>query len=1246
SIAVDANYLPPSDYNDIITFTNTTTAYSEIRVVRLQVIPIPPEIEVIDSVDLPDDQNMPFGDIVVGQSYTEQIMIMNMSPDNDLIVSEISAPQALYRVFFDDFQSTTLNPVNWTDTSGVPTIDDVGFGETSLPYSLRLNGDPNGREAVESRVMNLSGLNGLEIRYWWQRTGGGDHPEDGKDLIIEYWDGGSWVELERQFGGGPDMSNYVESVVPLPTEAYHENFRLRIRSTGYLGIYDDWFVDNVSIQPGFRLAGVPDLPVVIPTVGETSFIAFDVIFEPTEAKEYEAVVVITSNDDDESEVEVQLSGKGISDYLIVEPEEDFEFSGQSGGPFLPSNTPYYLTNNGPISVSWSVESSVRWRDVNPGSGSIGPGESATVVVFPNSQANAMLAGKHFGQLIFTNINTALFYNRTVILNVQAEPKVWVKPQSLNLTIPCEELQSEFLTIGNVGDGDLEFILKSREIRFTPVSKGESDTHSTEEINDVNVSNESVPETALQLDLPYAEGELLVRFAPQGDVCEPGVDSANILMSTLGSGATVELEYSIVTGLCLVRLPDGMTVEEGISVLSDSNDVLYVEPNYEVKALSVIPNDPKFVDLWNMHNTGQTGGTVDADIDAPEAWDVTTFGGSEVIVAVIDSGVDYRHPDLAANMWVNDAEFNGTPGIDDDNNGYVDDIYGYDFSNYDADPIDDAGHGSHVSGTIGAVGNNGIGVTGVCWNVKIMAVKFLDQYGSGWTSDAISSVQYATLMGARVMSNSWGGGAYNSALEDAIRAAGNAGILFIAAAGNGYGDDNDVYTHYPSSYELDNVIAVLSTDHDDRLSDHSNYGLISVDLGAPGGDSVNKILSCYMNGGYYWAYGTSMATPHVSGACALIWSACPILPHTEVKDIIMRTVDPLPMLTGRCVSGGRLNLHSAILEAEAAWIDIVPDDGLIPPGGVSDVNVIFDANRPVGTYEGQIIAYSNDPYTPRIVIPVIMTVEQVDYFTELFNFEYPFDPLDPNSNDMANRMLMLIPDGSGSYYQACVIEATGFPVDPNGGTNISLRDDDYIQIDLSGEQIDFYGESYETIYVGSNGYITFISGDAHRLESFDNHFDLPRISALFDDLDPSAGGTVSWKQLEDRIAVTFENVPEFSLSNANSFQVEMFYNGMLRITYLDIAAGDGLVGLSEGFGSSLYFVESDLSEYCLPGDLDNDCDTDFTDYTILTTYWQTEGCNADNDWCSGIDLNKDSRIDIYDFAEFCMHWLVGTGPKYQ
>ena len=1247
TITADANGLPPGDFNDVITFTNTTSGYNEIRVVRLQIIPVPPEIQVFDGVPPIDDLNMPFGDLIIGQSSSppKTIDIWNMSPDNDLIISEISGPQALYTVFFDDFQNTMLDPNRWTDTSSVPTIDDVGLGEPSAPYSLRLNGDPNGRDAVESRAIDLSGLSGLVVRYWWQRTGGGEHPETGEDLILEYWNGAGWVELERQLGGGANMSNYLESLVPLPPAAYHQNFRLRIRSIGGGGTYDDWFVDNISIQPVFRLEGVPDLPIVIPSAGN---VIFDVIFAPIEVKEYQAMVVIKSNDEDEPQVGVQLQGSGIPDYLVVDQKENFEFSGLLGGPFLPSSTPYYLTNNGPIDIDWSIGLNVPWLSANPINGSIKPGESATIVVFPGSQANNMSTGIHLGQLIFTNITFNTVSNRTVILNVQAEPKVWVRPQAFNVTIPSGEIQSDILTIGNAGGGVLEFVLGSRSMSFVPASEGESGTSSAEKINDVNVSSQSEPETAWQLDLPYAEGELLVRFAPQGDVCEPGVNKANILMSTLGS-ASIEKEYSIVPGLCLIRIPENMTVEEGIEVLGESEDVLYVEPNYEFKVLSVIPNDPLFNQLWNMHNTGQAGGTNDADIDAPEAWDLTAGGGSEVIVAVIDTGIDYLHPDLAANMWINQAEFTGASGVDDDGNGYVDDIHGYDFAYNDGDPMDDIGHGSHVSGIIGAVGNNGVGVAGVCWNVnvKIMAVKFFNSSGSGFSSNAIGCIQYAVLMGAKVLSNSYGGDGYSSPLEDAINAAGDAGVLFIGSAGNGWGLNNDVSPHYPSGYDQDNIIAVLSTNQHDQLSIHSSYGLTSVDIGAPGGDPDIQILSTYFFRGYYSMYGTSMAVPHVSGACALVWSMNPGLSHLDVKDIIIRTADPLPTLNGFCASGGRLNLHSAILqvEAEASWIDIMPEAGSVLPGGVNDVSVIFDASGPVGTYEGQIIINSDDPYVPEIIIPVTMTIEQVDYFTELFHFEYPFDPCDSNCNDMANRTLTLMPDGSGSYYQACSSEATSFPVDPNGGTNIPLKDDDYVPIDLGGEQIDFYGTNYDTIYIGSNGYITFLSGDAGFLETFENHFDLPRISVLFDDLDPSVGGTISWEQLDDRIVVTYENISEFSLSNSNSFQVEMFYNGKIRITYLEIAAGDGIVGLSEGYGLPLYYVESDLSEHYVLGDLDDDCDADFDDYAVLAFDWHTEGCDPGNDWCSGIDLNKDGRIDIYDLAKFCPHWLECTGPRY-
>ncbi|RKY03753.1 MAG: hypothetical protein DRP56_10840, partial [Planctomycetota bacterium] len=402
---------------------------------------------------------------------------------------------------------------------------------------------------------------------------------------------------------------------------------------------------------------------------------------------------------------------------------------------------------------------------------------------------------------------------------------------------------------------------------------------------------------------YREGYLLVRFANEGT--NASADAARAAIVAAAGGGTIEKMYTIVPGLGLVNLPDGTDTMAAQTAFDSTTGVVYAEQDY-LWRVQAIPNDSDFGELWAMHNTGQTGGTVDADIDAPQAWDRTT-GSNDVIVAVIDTGVDYAHPDLAANMWTNDAELNGDPNVDDDNNGYIDDIYGYDFLNNDGDPMDDNSHGTHCSGTIGGVGDNGQGVAGVCWTVKIMALKFLAASGSGSTSDAISCVQYATQMNATLTSNSWGGGGYSLALRDVIEASGSSGQLFIAAAGNN-SFDNDIWPHYPSSYDLDNVISVMSTDDSDVRSSFSNWGLTSVDLAAPG----SSIYSTIPGGLYDYKSGTSMACPHVAGAAALVWSVDAALTYAEVRDALLGSVDTLGNLTGLCVTEGRLNVYSALL----------------------------------------------------------------------------------------------------------------------------------------------------------------------------------------------------------------------------------------------------------------------------------------------------------------------------------------------
>lgn len=338
-----------------------------------------------------------------------------------------------------------------------------------------------------------------------------------------------------------------------------------------------------------------------------------------------------------------------------------------------------------------------------------------------------------------------------------------------------------------------------------------------------------------------------------------------------------------------------------------------EPDFIVHA-SFTPNDPSFNSLWGLHNTGQTGGMGDADIDAVEAWEASR-GSTNVIVGVIDTGIDYNHPDLAANMWVNAGEIPNN-GIDDDGNGYVDDARGWDFVGNDKDPMDDHYHGTHCAGTIGAVGNNGIGVAGVCHQVKLMALKFLSSNGSGTTSDAVEAVLYATDNGAMLTSNSWGGGGYSQALKDAIDEARDAGVLFVVAAGNNQ-QNTDTTLCYPASYSSANIISVAATDASDVLASFSNYGASTVDIAAPG----VSIYSTSPGGGYRTLSGTSMACPHVAGACALVYAAHPTMSWVDVRSAILNNVDGIASLTGKVATGGRLNIARALIIATGPYLTV-------------------------------------------------------------------------------------------------------------------------------------------------------------------------------------------------------------------------------------------------------------------------------------------------------------------------------------
>jgi subtilisin family serine protease len=351
-----------------------------------------------------------------------------------------------------------------------------------------------------------------------------------------------------------------------------------------------------------------------------------------------------------------------------------------------------------------------------------------------------------------------------------------------------------------------------------------------------------------------------------------------------------------------------------SLLRARRGVVYAEPNYILRAIGT-PNDPQFPSLWGLNNIGQVingrAGAAAADIHAVPAWTITT-GSRTNVVTVIDTGVDYTHQDLAANMWSAPASFTvtiaGAPIT------CAAGTHGFNAIARTCDPKDDNNHGSHVAGTIGGQGNNTLGVTGINWDASIMAAKFLDATGSGSTSDAINAIEFAiqarnafaASAGAnvKVLSNSWGGGGFSQGLLDEINKANASGMLFVAAAGNS-ASNNDVTPSYPASFNAPNVVAVAATNNVDQLASFSNFGT-SVHLAAPGVD----ILSTTIGNGYQFFSGTSMATPHVAGAALLVLSKCG-LSVTDLKTAIVNNVDVIPSLNGRVSTSGRLNVDKAL-----------------------------------------------------------------------------------------------------------------------------------------------------------------------------------------------------------------------------------------------------------------------------------------------------------------------------------------------
>lgn len=373
-------------------------------------------------------------------------------------------------------------------------------------------------------------------------------------------------------------------------------------------------------------------------------------------------------------------------------------------------------------------------------------------------------------------------------------------------------------------------------------------------------------------------------------------------------AEVMHRFSMTDRLFLVGLEQGNDVLAEVEAFEASGLFEFAEPDYVIELTRT--SNERSIDSgqnWGLNNQGESGGKDDADIDAPELWDYIVSSRS-VVIAVVDTGIRYTHEDLAANIWVNPGEIPGNRR-DDDRNGVVDDVHGYNAVTRKGDPMDDNGHGTQVAGIIGAVGNNRKGSVGVAWEATMMPLKFLDEEGFGSTSNGILCLEYAAENGADLVNASWGSGRRSRSLQRTIRNLGNSGIFMVTAAGN----DNqnlDVEPDYPASYPDANLVVVAATTRKDKLASYSNYGFRSVDIAAPG----SSIFSTSMASDRSYAYGdgTSFAAPHVTGAIAILKTYFPDVSYDEILNAMMASVDRVTELLTKTRSGGRLNVHAAFL----------------------------------------------------------------------------------------------------------------------------------------------------------------------------------------------------------------------------------------------------------------------------------------------------------------------------------------------
>lgn len=582
-----------------------------------------------------------------------------------------------------------------------------------------------------------------------------------------------------------------------------------------------------------------------------------------------------------------------------------------------------------------------------------------------------------------------------------------------------------------------------------------------------------PRTAARTD------RFLVKFRPD-------VDPAAVRAFHQRQGSEVLRTLTTLDDWQVVRLAPGATVADALSAYQASPLVELAEPDWLVHAC-ILPNDPAATNgtQWALHNLGLSGGVLGADIHAEAAWEVLN-SIPDTIVAIVDSGIRETHRDLIANLWTNPGETAGN-GADEDKNGIVDDIHGFNAIANDNDLSDGAGHGTHIAGIIGGVGNNGTGMSGVAWKVQLMACKFMAANGDGAVSDAARCVDYARLKGATVINASWAGPTSSTVLRTAIDKARQAGIFFVAAAGND-GGNNDTTPSYPSAYSLANIVTVASTTQTDELSGFSNFGATTVDLAAPGSSIYST--SSTSDTGYLKLSGTSMAAPHVAAALAMLRARHPAETMAQVITRLLASTDPLPDLAGKCATGGRLNLAKALVPDSAAEFSASPASGLLP------LTVQF-TDSSVGTIVRRVWNFGDDSPEEVIKNPKHVFSREGEFTVTLTLYTAEGPP------SVRTRTVKVL-----SNYR---IEDAEFAwVDPTGMTPVTLANNEVSPAQPLPFAFTYYGQNYNQLFISANGMVGFVNTSL----AANGNTDLPTAAApnatlypYWDDLDPGAGGTV-------------------------------------------------------------------------------------------------------------------------------------------